>query len=510
MTDWPKNEWMDQWQALSRQYWSAFQDMTRDAGANGVAPAMPWQDGFEQWARMFGDAGKQSETIERVLASAKSFTTFAQAMIAAAAAGQGGATPNWSEALRGNFGMPGMSGGAVPGMSMPGMSMPFGNPLGDALRDVAGKSAKGFEQMMQSFAPMMQGAMPGMQNFGAFDPAKEAKSWLRVPAFGFMREHQEHYQKMAAAMLEYQEQNAKYNALIMRSSQRGFELFESKLAAREEPGRQIDSLRALYDLWVDAAEEAYAEIAMSPDFREIYGNLVNAQMRVRSAIQAEAERVATDFGMPTRSELDSIGQRLHELRRELRAGGRDGSAALARDVEKLRREVAELKSALAARDQSPRIASSAPPRVAASPSSRTTPGISAAASKPVERKRVRPKPAAKRSRGVAALRAGAGESVSAVAPPRKNVSNDVAAKAPKRTSHSAKKARVAAASAPRTKKSIAKIAHSPTRVGSPASSFAERIAAFARASHASAKSSKNSLPLRVAIAQRSVATRRGR
>ena len=304
--------------------------------------------------------------------------------------------------------MPGMSGGA-----MPGMSMPFGNPLGDALRDVAGKSAKGFEQMMQSFAPMM----PTLQNVG-FDAAREAKSWLRVPAFGFMREHQEHYQKMAAAMLDYQEQNARYNALIMRSSQRGFELFEGKLAAHEEPSRQIDSLRALYDLWVDAAEEAYAEIAMSPEFREVYGNLVNAQMRVRSAIQQEAERVATDFGMPTRTELDSIGQRLHELRRELRAGGRESSAALARDVEKLRREVAELKSALAARDASPRSASSNSPRSAsAESSSSATPGVSAAASKPVERKRARAKPA-KRARGVAALRSGQGDSVSAAAPAR--------------------------------------------------------------------------------------------
>src|SRR3954469_17174697 len=100
MTDWPKSEWMDQWQALSRQYWNAFQDMTREAGApRNDAAAMPWHEGFEQWARMFGGPGKQSETIERVLASARSFTAFAQSMIAAATAGNAGATPNWTDAL---------------------------------------------------------------------------------------------------------------------------------------------------------------------------------------------------------------------------------------------------------------------------------------------------------------------------------------------------------------------------------------------------------------------------
>jgi len=84
----PKNEWMDQWQSLSRQYWNAWQDLTREASAGGARdPAnVPWHEGFEQWSRMFGGAGGggQSETIERVLASAKSFTAFAQQMIAAA------------------------------------------------------------------------------------------------------------------------------------------------------------------------------------------------------------------------------------------------------------------------------------------------------------------------------------------------------------------------------------------------------------------------------------------
>src|SRR4051812_1440821 len=161
---------------------------------------------------------------------------------------------------------------------------------------------------------------------------------------------------MAAALVDYQEQNGRYNALILKASQRGFELFESKLAAREEPGRQIDSLRALYDLWVDAAEEGYAEVALSPEFRQVYGELVNAQMRMRSQIQQEVERIATDFGMPTRSELDSIGQRLHDLRREVRNGGRDGSNSLAREVESLRREVAALKSALNAKTPAPNAA----------------------------------------------------------------------------------------------------------------------------------------------------------
>jgi class III poly(R)-hydroxyalkanoic acid synthase PhaE subunit len=433
----PKNEWMDQWQSLSRQYWNNWQDLTREASAGGARdPAnVPWHEGFEQWSRMFGGSGGgQSDTIERVLASAKSFTAFAQQMIAAAS-GAGGASPNWSDALRGNFNMPG------------GMGSMFANPLAQALREISGQGAKGFEQMMEGLKPYL-------------DPMREAKSWLGVPAFGFLREHQEHYQKMMSGLIDYQEQTNRYNTLILKASVRGFELFESKLAAREEPGRQIDSLRALYDLWVDAAEEAYAEIALSPEFREVYGALVNAQMRVRSQVQQEVERMAGDFGMPTRSELDSIGQRLHDLRREVRRNGSSDTSELASEVAELRREVADLKAALA------RSASAAAPKNVVSPP------------KPAQRKRPRSTGSKKTAPKVAALKADLKESV-------RTLESEVKASAPARPRRPKKtvaKHVQRAPAAQRAKKSVAKVAHTPTRIGHPVQSFAERMAEFARAS----------------------------
>jgi polyhydroxyalkanoate synthesis regulator phasin len=176
----------------------------------------------------------------------------------------------------------------------------------------------------------------------------ELKGWLNLPAFGLLREHQEQYQKGALAWVDYQEQMRRYNALMMKAAQRGFELFEGKLAEREQPGRQIDSLRALYDLWVDAAEEGYAEIALSSEFREAYGALVNAQMRVRAQMQQEVERVTTDLGMPTRSEINSIGERLQALRREVRT--REGEKTeLADQIAALRAEFSAFKLAVEGR-----------------------------------------------------------------------------------------------------------------------------------------------------------------
>jgi hypothetical protein len=69
---------------------------------------------------------------------------------------------------------------------------------------------------------------------------------------------------------------------------------------------------------VDAAEEAHAEIALSADYRSAYGELVNAQMRLRADVQAIAEQAANLLGMPSRTELDSAHRKVAELERQLR------------------------------------------------------------------------------------------------------------------------------------------------------------------------------------------------
>jgi class III poly(R)-hydroxyalkanoic acid synthase PhaE subunit len=315
------------WQAMQQQYWNAWTDATRQASGQQPAAGTPWHEGLEQWSRMF-DSGKQSETADRLMSSAKNYVALMQSMLAAARSKKidDGPLQAWTDALRNGFNLPNMDAALV------------NNPMAAMLKGISGQGAQGFEQLSQSFAPFLAQAK------------QESMSWLQAPAFGYAREHQEHYQKMLAAFAEYQEALKHYNALILKSSQRSFTILEDKLAERSEPGRQIDSLRALYDLWVDSAEEAYAEIALSDEFRKVYGDVVNAQTRVRSQIQQEVERVGTDLGMPTRTELNSVHKRLHDLRRETRACN---CADLANEVDHLRKEVHKLRGEVEGKDYEP-------------------------------------------------------------------------------------------------------------------------------------------------------------
>ena len=283
----PGNE-MPDFEALARQYWGAWGEMMR-GGMPGAAPAgaQGWHEAIEQWSKLVhGGRGEVNDAVERFNTQAR--TWFGQMQqVAAQFAGQ----PNnaaevaraWKQAM-----------GAV-----------GENPFPEMFRAMRGQGQQGLEQWIEDASPYLDAWR------------RENSAWLGMPAFGFAREHQERVQKLAQAQLDYQQRNSAYNALMMKASQRAYELFEDKLTRHDEPGRQLASARALFDLWIDAAEEAYAEIALSPEFRQVYGELVNAQMRLRSGVQKEVEQINATFGMPTRTEVDSAHRKIAQLEREL-------------------------------------------------------------------------------------------------------------------------------------------------------------------------------------------------
>ena len=299
----PASDFMRDYQALAQQSWDGWARQFQQAPAtNPFAPPSAPAAG--------------NETLERTLAGLKGYFDWMQAAVAG-----GGAIPpggDWQQQLQQMFG---------------GTAQPFAQAFGS----IDSASAESFTRQWQSWWQAAQqsgfGGQPGMH--GA------------TPTFGLNREQQMQQQTLAAALLASLQASARYQQLIQQASAKGMQLLQNKLAEHAEPGRQIDSMKGLYDLWVDASEEAYADIALSDEFRNAYGEMVNSQMRVRQLQQEQTERFCRELGVPTRSEVSSLGERLQALRREVRAGGAGGSADRAGDVGALQREVAALKRQLA-------------------------------------------------------------------------------------------------------------------------------------------------------------------
>lgn len=210
--------------------------------------------------------------------------------------------------------------------------------------DLFGQAQQAFAQMQAALLPMLDGqqldaqavaqfwqkamgdgaALPAglMAPFAAgINPgfAAELRGSLDAAPLGLMREHQERFQAFVQAQLDLHAANERFNALLQKVQREGMARFEAKLREHSEPGKQVSSSRALFDLWVDAAEEAFSDAALAPEYRHVYGELVNAQMRLRKCGQDLMEQQLKALGLPSRQELDSSHKRAYEMQRELRA-----------------------------------------------------------------------------------------------------------------------------------------------------------------------------------------------
>ncbi|MEO5963031.1 MAG: class III poly(R)-hydroxyalkanoic acid synthase subunit PhaE, partial [Thermomonas sp.] len=287
--------------ALARQYWGMWGDAMRGAAPQSAAQAgmQGFQDAIKAWT---GQVGGNRQGFDNVLGHFGSQTGdwFAQMQqVAAQFAGRDNSAQDIAKAWQQALG----SAGA--------------NPFEALIGGMRGPGLEGFEQWSEAAKPYLQGMR------------SEAMSTLDMPTFGFTREHQERLQALAKAQLQFKDAMSAYNTLMGEVSKEAYSRFETKLAEREEPGRQINSARALFDLWIDAAEEAYAETALSPEFRKIYGAMVNTQMTLRSCVQGMAEQAAGSMGLPGRTEVDSAHRKIAELERQLRRMQRKDADAAA-------------------------------------------------------------------------------------------------------------------------------------------------------------------------------------
>lgn len=146
--------------------------------------------------------------------------------------------------------------------------------------------------------------------------------FLSMPAIGYARETQEQNQRYARLVLRYVATLNEYYAALARLGLRSIEAFRQRLT---EPGDHppVQSVRGLYDLWVDTFEAEYVKYAKSSEHSELYGRLVNALSAVKREASAITEKALDSMNMPTRREIDSVQRYLHDLRREARTARRE-------------------------------------------------------------------------------------------------------------------------------------------------------------------------------------------
>jgi polyhydroxyalkanoate synthase subunit PhaE len=324
------NSWTDQWFKAQQQFVDAWSDMARSStGSGDVSQTELWSQGFELWRKACsGELGQveAQQAMNKCFDMGKSYYAMGEQI------------------------MKGMSEGANPAEAINAWMEQLKQPLNQFASapdfDVSRVSEfmqqwfapnSAWQQMVSNMLPMQQAAwqFPGMNtsvfNLGeAVDPLGKI---LEAPGIGYFREPQEKQQRGLQLAAEYHQANMHFNQAFLRVALESIEGFQERL---RELGLENapKSLRELYDLWVDVSESHYAEFAMSSEYQELYGEMVNRLMVLRRHYNEITDDMLGAMNLPNRREIDTMQERQQQLRRENIA---------------LKREIAEIRNLLGGR-----------------------------------------------------------------------------------------------------------------------------------------------------------------
>lgn len=269
-------EWMDQWLAAQRQLWDSML-----AGRPAAAPPPP----SSPFLQAFGSALPESsrDVAARMLEFGESYFGVTRQAWKALEAAQGASA---------------------------------------AQADLARQLDSLKTQFIQGFAQVF----PGMSSAGAPAPGSAPGS---MPALGPARERQQAAERLARAAARYQQAFAAFTALLARVSSGAVERLAQRLSEGAGTGQAPGSLRAVYDLWVECGEQAYAAAAHTPEFSKAQAELNEALLDLRREQQRQVEDWARALDLPTRAEVNTLIKRVNTLRRRMRE--------LEEELEQLRR-----------------------------------------------------------------------------------------------------------------------------------------------------------------------------
>ena len=185
--------------------------------------------------------------------------------------------------------------------------------------------------------------MPGdfLQDLKPEALEKVTDKFLSIPGVGYTRESQEQIQEAIRLWGIYQKACQEYHSATSRICIDTLDCMHRRILDMNEQGKELRSLREIYDLWVDCSEEAYAAFTGTEEFSELYGHLTNSLMAVKQHGRNIIDEALSALNMPTRRGISTMQKRQQELRRDWRS-------ALNR-IRQLEEKIGTLHQAAAAR-----------------------------------------------------------------------------------------------------------------------------------------------------------------
>ena len=168
-----------------------------------------------------------------------------------------------------------------------------------------------------SLGSIMPGDFLGDLKHAGFQQVSD--KFLSIPGVGYTRESQEHVQHGIRSWNEYQKVFQEYNQAMFKVGMEAIEAMRQKILAMAKEGKELKSLRELYDLWIDCNEEAYASFVFTPEYSDLYGRLTNALMAVKQHGRNIVDESLGSLNIPTYKGINTLQKRQYDMAREQKA-----------------------------------------------------------------------------------------------------------------------------------------------------------------------------------------------
>ena len=318
------NPWAAQWFNAQQQFVDAWSDMAKSGVPGNNSQSDLWAQSFDLWRNASGAQVQPDfqQAMDKCMDMGKGYFAMAEQVSKNMSAGAepAEAINQWMDQLKQSL----QQFGSMPdfdGSTINGFMKQWFNPTSS------------WQQMTAGLAPMNQGAwqMPGMTpSFNLGEMIDPLGTMLEAPGVGYFREPQAKQQKGLQLGLEYQQANQAFNQAFLRVATESIQAFQARIL-KVDADSAPKSLREIYDLWIDISEEHYAEFAMSEEYQELYGDMVNRLMVMKKHYSEIADDTLRAMNLPNTREVDTMQERLQQVRRDNFA---------------LKKEISEIKSML--------------------------------------------------------------------------------------------------------------------------------------------------------------------
>ncbi len=312
--------WNDDWMASQKIFWDAWSHIlsqSMEPSPSSQAFAVPWTAALDLWAKnaapaapaagedFFQSIVRQGKTFLRL---GEEFTKLTRNLAEGAQAGS-----NWKDLFAAKFNelKAGFTHGSASDVTstLRGLLPFFELPM-DAWSRMFSSSSLLPGDFLRSVKPEGLGGVAGQIH-------ERMDQVLSVPAVGYMREWQEQTQEGVRLTMDYQKALQEYLHAHGRLGVDALERLAAKIIERAKQGQEINTLREVYDLWVDCGEEAYSALVFTEEYADIYAQLVNALMALKHHNQTAVDEVAGSLNLPTHQGITTVQRRQQELRREI-------------------------------------------------------------------------------------------------------------------------------------------------------------------------------------------------